>query len=84
MIDKAMAAKIPVVTFNSEAAGSKRIAFYGQDLVQSGRAAGDILKEYMGPKGKILIITGEAAASWSQDREKGAREAIGRTPTSRS
>ncbi len=80
MIAKAIDAGIPTVTFNSEAPGSKRMAFFGQDLVQSGRAAGDILKEYMGTKGKILIITGEAAASWSQDREKGAREAIAKYP----
>ncbi len=40
VIDKAMAAGIPVVTFNSEAAGSKRMAFFGQDLVQSGKVGG--------------------------------------------
>lgn len=80
VIDKAMAAGIPVVTFNSEAAGSKRLGFFGQDLVQSGKVAGDILKEYMGAKGKILIITGEAAASWSQDRENGARSSIAKYP----
>jgi simple sugar transport system substrate-binding protein/ribose transport system substrate-binding protein len=76
MIAKALAAKIPVVTFNSEAPGSERLGFFGQDLVGSGRSAADILAECMGPKGKVLIITGEAAASWSQDREKGARESL--------
>lgn len=80
VIDKAMAASIPVVTFNSEAAGSKRMAFFGQDLVLSGKVAGAALKEFMGANGKILIITGEAAASWSQDRENGARAAIAKFP----
>ena len=80
VIDKAMAAGIPVVTFNSEAPGSKRIAFFGQELVQSGRTAAQILEQYMGPKGKVLIITGEAAASWSQDREKGARDGFAKYP----
>jgi simple sugar transport system substrate-binding protein/ribose transport system substrate-binding protein len=80
MIAKAMAAKIPVVTFNSEAQGSERLGFFGQDLVGSGRSAGDILAECMGSKGKVLIITGEAAASWSQDREKGARESLAKHP----
>ena len=80
VIDKAMDAGIPVVTFNSEAAGSKRIAFFGQDLVQSGKTAATILQSYMGGKGKILIITGEAAASWSQDRENGARAALANYP----
>ncbi len=80
MIAKAMAAKIPVVTFNSEAPGSQRLAFFGQDLVQSGRSAADILGGALGGKGKVLIITGEAAASWSQDREKGARESLAKHP----
>jgi simple sugar transport system substrate-binding protein/ribose transport system substrate-binding protein len=80
VINKAIAAGIPVVTFNSEAPGSNRMGFFGQDLVQSGRVEADILQQYMGTKGKILIITGEAAASWSQDREKGAREGIAKYP----
>jgi len=80
VIDKAMAANIPVVTFNSEAPGSKRMGFFGQDLVLSGKVAGDALKEFMGANGKMLIITGEAAASWSQDRENGVRAAIAKYP----
>jgi simple sugar transport system substrate-binding protein/ribose transport system substrate-binding protein len=80
VIDKAIAANIPVVTFNSEAPGSKRMGFFGQDLVLSGKVAGDALKEFMGANGKMLIITGEAAASWSQDRENGVRAAIGKYP----
>lgn len=80
VIDKAMAANIPVVTFNSEAPGSKRIAFFGQDLVSSGKAAAESLIKRMGDKGEVMIITGEAAASWSQDREKGARSALEQYP----
>lgn len=80
MIDKAIAAGIPTVTFNSDAEDSKRMAFYGQSLVNSGRVQGKIIEEYMGSKGKVLIVTGEAAASWSQDREKGVREALSQYP----
>jgi simple sugar transport system substrate-binding protein len=80
MIDKAIAAGIPTVTFNSEAEGSKRMAFFGQDLVNSGRVQAGIVQEYMGSSGKVLIITGEAAASWSQDRERGVREGLAKFP----
>lgn len=80
VIDKAMAANIPVVTFNSEAPGSKRIAFFGQDLVSSGKAAAESLVKAMGTEGPVLIITGEAAASWSQDRENGARTELAKYP----
>ena len=80
MIEKAIAAGIPVVTFNSEAPGGRRIAFYGQDLVESGREQGRILVEYMGTAGNVLIVTGEAQASWSQDRERGVRAALADYP----
>ncbi len=80
MIDKAIEAGIPTVTFNSEAAGSKRLAFFGQDLVQSGKTQGEILVEYMGTSGKIIITTGDASASWSQDRESGVRQALAKYP----
>ena len=80
MIDKAIDAGIPTVTFNSEAAGSKRLAFYGQDLVQSGYVQGKILVEYMGEKGKVIITSGDASASWSQDREAGVRKALAEYP----
>jgi simple sugar transport system substrate-binding protein/ribose transport system substrate-binding protein len=80
VIDKAMAADIPVVTFNSEAPGSKRIAFFGQDLVSSGKAAAESLVKALGTEGSVLIITGEAAASWSQDRENGARTELAKYP----
>ncbi len=80
MINKAIEAGIPTVTFNSEAAGSKRLAFYGQDLVQSGYVQGQLLAEYMNEKGKVIITSGDASASWSQDREAGVRKAIAEYP----
>lgn len=80
MLDKAIAAGIPTVTFNSDADGSKRMAFYGQNLVKSGEVQAENLVKHMGDKGKILIITGEAAASWSQDREQGVRNGMAKHP----
>ena len=80
MIDKAIDAGIPTVTFNSEAAGSKRLAFYGQDLVQSGYVQGQLLAGYMGGKGTVIITSGDASASWSQDRESGVRKALAEYP----
>ncbi len=80
MINKAMDAGIPTVTFNSEAPGSKRLAFYGQDLKQSGYVQGKILADYMGGKGKVLIVSGDTSASWSQDRESGVRKALKEFP----
>ncbi|MCX6080577.1 MAG: sugar ABC transporter substrate-binding protein [Chloroflexi bacterium] len=80
IIDKALAAGIPVVTYNTDNPGSKRLAFVGQDLVNSGRISGDLMAKALGEKGKVIITTLDASAQWSLDREKGAREALAKYP----
>lgn len=80
LIDRVIAAGIPVVTFNTDNPESKRLAFAGQDLVQSGREAGKLMAKVLGGKGKVMITTIDAAAQWSLDREKGAREALTAEP----
>jgi simple sugar transport system substrate-binding protein len=76
VIDRVLKAGIPVVTFNTDNPNSKRLAFAGQDLVQSGREAGKLMGGVLDGKGKVLITTIDAAAQWSLDREKGAREGL--------
>jgi len=80
LIDKALAQGIPVVTFNTDNPSSQRLGFVGQDLVNSGRIAGDLMAKALGEKGKVIITTLDAAAQWSLDREKGAREALAKYP----
>jgi simple sugar transport system substrate-binding protein len=80
IIAKAIDAGIPVVTFNTDSPTSERIAFYGQDLVESGRVQAGYLVEYMGTKGKVLITSCDAAAPWSQMREQGVREGLAKYP----
>jgi ribose transport system substrate-binding protein len=77
VIDRIIAAGIPVVAFNTDNPASKRLVFAGQDLVQSGREAGKLMIKTLDGKGKVIITTIDAAAQWSIDREKGAREALG-------
>jgi simple sugar transport system substrate-binding protein len=80
VIQRAMAQGIPVVTFNTDNPTSKRLAFVGQDLVQSGSVAGKLLADTLEGKGNVIITTLDAAAQWSIDREKGAREALSKYP----
>jgi simple sugar transport system substrate-binding protein len=80
VINRALEAGIPVVTFNTDNPASHRLTFVGQDLVYSGAVMGDTLVKAMGEKGKILIFTVDAAAQWSKDREKGARDALAKHP----
>jgi len=80
IIQRALAQGIPVVTYNTDNPTSHRLAFAGQDLVESGRIAGKLLAETLSGKGNVIITTLDAAAQWSLDREKGAREALGKYP----
>jgi simple sugar transport system substrate-binding protein len=80
VIDRVLKAGIPVVTFNTDNPNSKRLAFAGQDLVQSGREAGKLMGKVLDGKGKVMITTIDAAAQWSLDREKGALEALREFP----
>ncbi len=80
VIDRVLKAGIPVVTYNTDNPNSKRLAFAGQDLVQSGREAGKLMAKVLDGKGKVVITTIDAAAQWSLDREKGAREALKDSP----
>lgn len=80
VINKALAAGIPVVTFNTDNPASKRLSFVGQDLVYSGVVMGETLIKETGGKGKVLIFTVDAAAQWSKDREGGARQALAKAP----
>lgn len=80
VIDRVLAAGIPVVTYNTDNPDSKRLAFAGQDLVQSGVEAGKLMAKVLNGKGKVMIVTLDAAAQWSLDREKGAREGLKTAP----
>lgn len=80
IIDRALEAGVPVVTFNTDNPESNRLAFAGQDLVQSGREAGELMADVLGGEGQVIITTLDAAAQWSIDRETGAREALANYP----
>nr|MCU0514094.1 substrate-binding domain-containing protein [Anaerolineae bacterium] len=79
IIDRALAEGIPVITYNTDNPASQRFAFAGQDLVQSGREAGKLMGDIL-QAGKVIIVTLDAAAQWSLDREQGVREALAEFP----
>src|SRR4029077_1751770 len=55
-INKAVAAGIPVVTFDSDAPASKRFATYGVDDVNCGKAVMEGLAKQLNGKGTIAIL----------------------------
>jgi len=78
-INRAVEAGIPVITWDSDAPKSKRLAFYGVNDVEAGRALGDGLARLIGGKGRVALITSLGADNL-QKRLDGAREALAKHP----
>lgn len=78
-IDRAVDAGIPVVTWDSDAPKSKRMAFYGVNDIEAGRALGDGLAKLLGERGDVAIITALGADNL-QKRLDGARAALASYP----
>lgn len=68
--------KIPVVTFNSDIVGTKRICFVGMDNKRSGQAAAGLLGMLTRGKGKVLIITGHFSSLLNNSRVDGFVEEV--------
>lgn len=78
-INRAIDAGIPVVTWDSDAPASKRIAFYGVDDLASGRIMGEQAIGLLGGKGKVAVISSLGATNL-QKRLEGVREALAKAP----
>lgn len=68
---------IPVVTFNADLEGTKRICFVGQDGVRSGRAAAGLMAEIVNEVGKVCVISGNENNHSLIGRVRGFVEEIG-------
>ena len=78
-IDRAIAAGVPVVTWDSDAPKSKRVAFYGVDDLAGGRILGEQTVKLLGGKGKVAIITSVGATNL-QRRLDGVKDALAKAP----
>lgn len=78
-IDRAVDAGIPVVTWDSDAPASKRVAFYGVDDFKSGQILGEQADRLLGGKGTIAIITSLGAANLRK-RLEGVQSALAKSP----
>jgi ribose transport system substrate-binding protein len=75
-IDRAVESGIPVVTWDSDAPGSKRLAFYGVNDFEAGKVLGQGLVDVLGGKGRVAVLT-TLGADNLQKRLDGAQESIG-------
>jgi ribose transport system substrate-binding protein len=56
-INAAINAGIPVITFDSDAAGSRRLYFIGTNNLEAGRLGGKRIIEKLGGKGNVVFFT---------------------------
>ena len=78
-INRAVDAGIPVVTWDSDAPKSKRIAFYGVDDFKSGEIMAEQANKLLNGKGTIAILTSLGATNL-QRRLEGVREGLKAAP----
>src|SRR6185295_2395566 len=78
-IDKAVDAGIPVVTWDSDAPTSKRVAFYGVDDFKSGQIMGEETAKLLNGKGTVAFLT-SLGANNLQRRLEGAKDALSKFP----
>ncbi|CAN7446512.1 sugar-binding protein [Rhizobium sp. LjRoot30] len=76
VIDKAVAAGIVVITFDSDAPDSKRSAYVGTNNKDFGKALGEELLKLKPEGGTYGLISGGAAAPNLAERVDGVREAL--------
>ncbi len=75
-IDAATAAGIPTITFDSDAPGSKRIAYIGTDNKEFGLELGKMLLKLRPQGGKYAMVSGGPGAANLAERVDGVREAL--------
>lgn len=76
VIDRAIAAGIPVLTFDSDSPESKRICYIGTDNYLAGREAAKQMLRFQGKSGKYAIMTGGLGALNLNERIRGFRDEI--------
>lgn len=76
VINKAVDAGIPVMTWDADAPKSKRFTYLGVSNYDGGKAAAELLIRYMGPKGKVALLTGVPGALNLEERIRGFKDVI--------
>jgi len=76
-IATAMSKGIPVITLDTDAPESERLAYIGTDNYSAGKLAGQVMSQLLGPEGgKVAIGTGSLTAMNSLERMRGFTDGI--------
>jgi simple sugar transport system substrate-binding protein len=74
-VEKALAAGIPVVAYNADAVGNKRLSYTGQDLKLAGEKMGERIVAAVG-EGEVALFIATPGSANLQPRIEGAEKAI--------
>lgn len=80
VVSKVYKSGIPVITLDRNITTDDYTCFIGASNVEIGRAAGKLLVEKLGGKGKVVEIEGILGASATIDRHKGFHEVVDQHP----
>ena len=69
-----LSASIPVITFNSDISGTKRMCFVGNDHTQAGRVAGHLMSTVVTKPGKVALLIGQKDIRAHVERIHGFQE----------
>ena len=75
-IDELYEQGIPVITFNSDAPGSRRLAFIGMDNYRAGQTAAGLLRLMLPEGGKVLPLAGHLNNTAHNNRLNGFMDTI--------
>jgi ribose transport system substrate-binding protein len=76
VIDSAIEKGIPVVTFDSDSVGSKRLAYIGTNNYEAGKKAGEQAVKLLPSGGKFVAFVGNMSAQNARDRYQGFLDAV--------
>jgi simple sugar transport system substrate-binding protein len=75
-VQKALAAKIPVVAYNADEPQTGRLSYIGQDLLVSGQQMGDHIVQLLPNGGEIALFIATPGAANIQPRIDGAKDTL--------
>ena len=80
VLDRAKAAGIPVIIFDTDVDWPSKLSFVGADNRRAGRLAGEHIVKLLSGRGKVAVIRGILGVRTHDDRLAGFREAIASSP----
>ena len=79
-VKAALAAKVPVVIFDSDLKDKSYVSFVATDNHAAGRLAGERMGKLLGGKGSVLVLRYQEGSASTNHREEGFLEAIRQFP----